>query len=324
MSVERDRIEAALLAAVQSTDPYLTEMATHLLLAGGKRLRPVIAVAAAQVGVRDLGRRGVTDAVVRGAVSCELVHLGSLYHDDVMDEAPTRRGVETVNVRWGNRQAVVAGDFLLARASEFAASLGSEIASLLAATIGRLCEGQVEELQRTYDPSRTVESYLSSINGKTASLFAVSARIGALAAQQPRNVAETLTKVATEYGMVFQIVDDILDITATDSALGKPAGHDIIAGVYTYPVLATLAAGGSTAEELRDLLGVPLHGEGWLRVLEIIRSGPGLAAAVDLATKYASTARAALSNLPDCPVAHAICHAPQALLDSLVFLQHNK
>lgn len=318
MSEERDRIEAALLGAVQSTDPYLTEIASHLLTAGGKRLRPVIAVAAAQVGVRDPEHGGVSDDVVRGAISCELVHLGSLYHDDVMDEATTRRGVETVNARWGNLQAVVAGDFLLARASEIAASLGNEISGLLAVTIGRLCEGQVEELQRTYDPSRTVESYLSSINGKTASLFAASARIGALAAQQPRDVVETLTKVATEYGMVFQIVDDILDLTSTDSELGKPAGHDIKKGVYTFPVLVALASGGSAAEELRALLGAPLRVEQWLRALEIVRSGPGLASAVDLARGYAANALAAQSSLPDCAATQAICCAPQMLLDSVV------
>lgn len=317
MSGERDRIEAALFGAVQSKDPYLTELAAHLMAAGGKRLRPVMAVAAAQVGAVEPERGGVLDDVVQGAVSCELVHLGSLYHDDVMDEAATRRGVETVNAKWGNLQAIVAGDFLLARASGIAASLGNEVAGLLAATIGRLCEGQVEELRHTYDPARTVKSYLSSVNGKTASLFAASARIGAIVAGQPREIVDTLTDVATEYGMVFQIVDDILDLTATDSELGKPAGHDIKEGVYTFPVLATLASGGSPAEELLDMLGSPLCREQWLRALEIVRSGPGIASALDLAGGYASNASAALTSLPDCAAAQAFCRAPQALIDSL-------
>lgn len=317
MSGERDRIEAALFGAVQSKDPYLTELAAHLMAAGGKRLRPVMAVAAAQVGAVEPERGGVLDDVVQGAVSCELVHLGSLYHDDVMDEATTRRGVETVNAKWGNLQAIVAGDFLLARASGIAASLGNEVAGLLAATIGRLCEGQVEELRHTYDPARTVTSYLSSVNGKTASLFAASARIGAIVAGQPREIVDTLTDVATEYGMVFQIVDDILDLTATDRELGKPAGHDIKEGVYTFPVLATLASGGSLAEELLDMLGSPLRREQWLRALEIVRSGPGIASALDLAGGYASNASAALASLPDCAATQAFCRAPQALIDSL-------
>ncbi|MFM8907322.1 MAG: polyprenyl synthetase family protein, partial [Actinomycetota bacterium] len=135
MAVDRERVEVALRSAVRTPDAYLTEIASHLIVAGGKRLRPVLAVAAAQVG----NDGAVSDNVIQGAIACELVHLGSLYHDDVMDESTTRRGVETVNAKWGNLQAIVAGDFLLARASEIAASLGDEIAGLLARTIGRLC-----------------------------------------------------------------------------------------------------------------------------------------------------------------------------------------
>ncbi len=140
MDADRDRVEAALLDAVRTRDAYLTEIASHLIVAGGKRLRPVMTVAAAQVG----GQSPVSDEVILGGISCELVHLGSLYHDDVMDESPERRGVETVNAKWGNLQAILAGDFLLSRASEIAASLGTEVAGLLARTIGWLCEGQIE------------------------------------------------------------------------------------------------------------------------------------------------------------------------------------
>ena len=140
MDGDRERVEAALLAAVRTRDAYLTELASHLIVAGGKRLRPVMTIAAAQVG----GKAKVLDDVIQGAIACELVHLGSLYHDDVMDESTMRRGVDTVNAKWGNLQAIVAGDFLLARASGIAASLGNEIAGLLARTIAQLCEGQIE------------------------------------------------------------------------------------------------------------------------------------------------------------------------------------
>ena len=119
---------------------------------------------------------------MRGGVACELVHLGSLYHDDVIDESDTRRGVETVNAKWGNLQAILAGDFLLSKASEIAASLGTEVAGLLARTIGWLCQGEVEQLRHTYDVGRTEDSYLSSINGKTATLFGTAARIGGIVA----------------------------------------------------------------------------------------------------------------------------------------------
>jgi geranylgeranyl pyrophosphate synthase len=139
-STPRDlgRVEGALRDAVHTPDDLLNEMASHLVLAGGKRLRPLLATVAARAGGAS-----VSDEVIRGGVAVELVHLGSLYHDDVLDEAETRRGVESVNAKWGNLKAILAGDFLLARASELAASLGAEVAGLLGHTIGRLCEGEV-------------------------------------------------------------------------------------------------------------------------------------------------------------------------------------
>ena len=177
--------------------------------------------------------RRLHERAVQGGISCELVQTGSLYHDDVMDEADTRRGVDTVNAKWGNLQAILAGDFLLSRASEIAASLGTEVAGLLARTIGRLCEGQIEELRHTYNAARPEASYLSSISGKTASLFSTAARIGGLVADLDRPVIDALTEYGEAFGMVFQIADDLLDVTATDEQLGKPAGHDMVEGVYT-------------------------------------------------------------------------------------------
>src|SRR4051794_17508967 len=170
----------------------------------------------------------VSDEAVLGGVSVELVHLGSLYHDDVIDEATTRRTVESVNARWGNLTAILAGDFLLAKASEIAASLGSEVAALLAATIGRLCEGEVGELRSAYDVGRTESAYLQSIKGKTAALFSTACRIGGLVAELPREAVDALTAYGEGYGMAFQIVDDVLDVVASEEDLGKPAGHDLL------------------------------------------------------------------------------------------------
>ena len=182
--------------------------------------------------------------MVLGGVAVELVHLGSLYHDDVIDEAVTRRGVESVNARWGNLRAILSGDLLLARASEIAASLGTEVAALLAATIGQLCEGEVLELQDAFQVDRTEASYLASIEGKTASLFSAAARIGALVADLPRDRRRAAHQLRQRYGTAFQIVDDMLDLVATDEQLGKPAGHDLVEGVYTLPVLRALDAPG--------------------------------------------------------------------------------
>ena len=182
MDSDRQRVENALLESVRTPDAYLTEIASHLISAGGKRLRPVFTIVASQVGTDS----PASDDAVWGGVSCELVHLGSLYHDDVMDESTTRRGVDTVNAKWGNLQAILAGDFLLAKASEIAAGLGTEVAALLARTIGQLCEGQILELRHTYNVARPIDAYLSSINGKTASLYSTAARIGGIVAGHDR------------------------------------------------------------------------------------------------------------------------------------------
>ena len=309
MDADRDRIEQAMRASIVTSDPHLTELAAHLVVAGGKRLRPALAVVAAQV----FGDAASDDAV-RGGVACELVQTGSLCHDDVMDEATTRRGVETVNARWGNLQAILAGDFLLARASEIAASLGTEVAGLLARTIGWLCEGQIEELRHTYDVDRPESSYFTSIHGKTASLFGTSARIGALVAGFDRPTVDALTDYGNAYGMVFQIVDDVLDLTSTSERLGKPAGHDMVEGVYTLPVLLTLTSGGAAAAELRDLLGQPLGAAERDKALAIVRTEAGIRGALQAAIGYADQAVAALAPLPDTPATRALRDAPAALV----------
>lgn len=309
---DRDRVETALRAAVVTSDAYLTEIASHLIVAGGKRLRPMVAVAAAQVTGRP-----ASDDAVQGGIACELVHLGSLYHDDVMDEAETRRGVETVNARWGNLQAILAGDFLLSRASEIAASLGTEVAALLARCIGRLCEGQIEELRHTYDVTRAEPSYLASIEGKTASLYETAARIGGIVSGLDRPLVDALTDYGNAYGMVFQIVDDILDITSTDEELGKPAGHDMVEGVYTLPVIRTLSWDGPSADQLRELLGRPLDAAGRDQALAIVRADHGVAAAKEAAHEWVAKAEAACDRLPDSPATDALRRAPHALLAPL-------
>jgi heptaprenyl diphosphate synthase len=311
MDADLRRIEAAMLDAVVTPDTYLNEIASHLIIAGGKRLRPVLAVAGAQV----LGQSASHD-VVRGGVACELVHLGSLYHDDVMDEADTRRGVETVNAKWGNLQAILAGDFLLSRASEIAASLGTEVAGLLARTIGWLCEGQIEELRHTYDTTRSEASYLASIHGKTASLYGTAARIGGIAAGHDRPLIDALTEYGNSFGMVFQIVDDILDITATDAQLGKPAGHDIVEGVYTLPVLRTLGLGTDASAALAGLLGSPLDAAQQEQALSLVRSNDGLQSAIETAQEYVVRAVAACDDFPDSPATEALRAAPGALVMS--------
>ena len=309
LGADLEEVDAALRRSVGSDDPFLGEVASHLIVAGGKRIRPVLSVAAAAAG----GASASPD-VVQGAVSVELVHLGSLYHDDVMDNASTRRGVDSVNARWGNLVAIVAGDFLLARASEIAASLGTEVAGLLAATIGRLCEGQVGEVQSAFSPERTETSYLTAIAGKTASLMASACRIGALTAGLDRAHVDALTTFGEAFGMTFQIRDDVLDIIGTDADLGKPAGHDLMEGVYTLPVIRALGIP-EAGPELRALLGGPLAEPERDKAIEIVRSTGALESSLALARRYADTAATALA--PMGPNAARLATFAHALLDEM-------
>ncbi len=311
---DRDRVEHELHAAVEAPTEALTEMARHLLGAGGKRVRPLFAVAAAACGHADDGQPAPRD-VILGGVSVELVHLGSLYHDDVIDEAVTRRGIESVNARWGNLRAILAGDFLLAKASEIAASLGTEVAGLLAATIGRLCEGEVRELNDAYQVARTEDAYLASIEGKTASLLSAACRIGAIVGGLDRADVDRLTEFGTAYGMAFQIVDDVLDVVATDEQLGKPAGHDLVEGAYNLPTLRALA--GPSGDQLREVLGTPIEGEAWERARSLIRGSEGVDEAIDVASSYVSDAVELLTPFEERPAAVALRGATRHLLDSL-------
>jgi len=308
----RSRIEEALRESVNSNIPHLTDVASHLIGAGGKRLRPMLAVCAAQI-TQD---GPVSREAILGAVTCELVNMGSLYHDDVMDEALTRRGVATANSLWGNSQAVVAGDFLLARASEIAASLGSTVARLCARTIGELCEGQTQELVTMYDPGRSIESYETSIRGKTAALFATCANMGATITGYDKPLREAVSRIGEAYGMVFQIVDDVLDVVSTDKDLGKPAGHDMQAGVYTLPVLLTLAETGPGPDKLRDLLSRRMTDQEAKEALEIVRGGRGVSGALAHAYKFVHLAEEQAESLPETRASEALKRAPRMLLES--------
>ena len=308
MQDELGRVETALRKAVLTEDPALTELASHLLAAGGKRLRPALAVAAGACA----GASPVSDAVILGGASVELVQLGSLYHDDVIDEAETRRGVESVNARWGNLRAILAGDFLLARASEIAASLGTEVAGLLAATIAAMCEGEVRELTTAYSVQRTEASYLAAVAGKTATLFAAACRIGAIVTGQSEAAIEALTEYGHRYGMAFQVVDDVLDVIATEEELGKPAGQDLATGVYTLPVIRALAS--AEGAELEALLGGPLDAPDveWARGL--IKRTDAVEEALVVARTYEEEAVGALKALDPGPAVDGLAAAALAVV----------
>src|ERR1700722_7687840 len=287
------RLEPLLTASVLTGDGFLDEVTTHLIAAGGKRLRPLLALAAATGGSRD-----ATEDDLLGGVAVELVHLASLYHDDVIDEATIRRNVESVNSRFGNLVAIVAGDYLLARSAAIAAGLGTEIAELLADTLGRLCQGQVTEVRSAFQISRSREDYLASISGKTAALTATSCRIGALTGGLPASEIDACTEFGRNFGMVFQIRDDILDITATDGQLQKPAGQDLAEGIYTLPALIALADP-DACPDLRALLGQPLAQPERDKARTIVMATNGIGAAVEVARSYVDEAKTATAGIAE-------------------------
>ena len=304
------RVEESLRVEVRCDLDFLSTVARHLIDAGGKRIRPGLAIAAA--GIDDPEGRSCSDDVIAGAVAVELVHMGSLYHDDVIDGATTRRNVTSVNATWDNATAILAGDFLLARASQIAASLGTEVAELLAVTIGRLCEGQIREYQDAYNCNRTVRDYELSVGGKTASLLAASCRVGAIVSGLPAPLTEALSDFGHSYGMAFQIIDDILDVISSDDELGKPAGHDLVEGNYTLPVL--LAVRSPDGARLRSILGPGLSPDEGSLARRIIRSGPGVGEAFAAASVWAGRAASALTEFPDTPAAGALRAAAEHLL----------
>lgn len=289
LAADLERVEVALQASVRSQDPFLGDVAAHLISAGGKRLRPALTLCAAYAAG---GVAPVSDDVVTGAVAVELVHLGSLYHDDVIDEAETRRGVPSVNARWSNIVAILAGDYLLARASELAASLGAEVAALLAATIGELCRGQVLELQHLFDVERTEDLYFSAIDGKTASLFGTACRIGGMVSRVDGATLDALTDFGQRLGTCFQIVDDVLDVTGTEETLGKPAGNDLLEGVYTLPVIYAL----EREPALREVLGRKLDDAQMEEARRLATSDGAVDAALDAAREQATLADKALGS----------------------------
>ena len=230
-----EKLEKRLFEVTVSEDTYLTEISQYLMEAGGKRFRPIISLLAGELGTEN------KDKVIDAGISVELIHLGSLYHDDVIDEATTRRGVESTNRKWNATLAILAGDYLLARSSELAAdNLGLESVKLLASTYAELVVGQTKEVQFSFDTKHGTDDYLEVISGKTASLIRTSAKLGAMASNSSSELIESISSWAWHSGIIFQITDDILDLNSDTETLGKPAGNDILEGTYTLPVLLAL------------------------------------------------------------------------------------
>ncbi|MET9970175.1 polyprenyl synthetase family protein [Streptomyces sp. NPDC006356] len=291
-------VEEGLLEATKSEVPFITEAAQHLVRAGGKRFRPLLVMLTAQFGDR------YAPGIVPSAVVVELTHLATLYHDDVMDEAEVRRGVDSANTRWGNSVAVLTGDFLFARASHILADLGPEAVRVQAEAFERLVTGQILETAGPQDGRDPVEHYLDVLSGKTGSLVAVSCRFGAMMSGADETVVDVLTQYGERLGVAFQLADDVLDIASDSHESGKTPGTDLREGIPTMPVLRLRerAARLGLAEDvaLCELLDSDLSDDARLaEALAQLRVHPALEQARRDTVRYAEDARAALAPLPE-------------------------
>jgi heptaprenyl diphosphate synthase len=303
------RVEEALRTAVDSEHAFVSEAAGHLVAAGGKRFRPLLALLAAELG--DPRAPGVTEA----AVVCELTHLATLYHDDVMDEAAVRRGAPSANSRWSNSIAILTGDFLFARASDLLADLGPEAVRIQARTFERLVTGQILETVGPRPGDDPVAHHLQVLADKTGSLVATSARFGASFAGVRQDLVAALTAFAEEVGVAFQLSDDLLDIVSQDGASGKAPGTDLREGIATLPALFALAGDDPAEARLRELVSRPLTDDTeHTEALELLRSSAALVRATGVLQEYADRARARLSAVPEGPVREAL----RALCDYVV------
>jgi geranylgeranyl pyrophosphate synthase len=303
-------VDERITSALGEHDALLGPASVRVAEAGGKRLRPLFTVACAALGnVFD-------ERVVAAAASVELVQIGSLVHDDILDVAATRRGRPTINASEGVDHALLAGDYILARAAEQAASVSQEAALLVASALTELCEGQVLELRDAFHADRTLDAHLASIRGKTAALFECACRLGAHTGGLPDHNASAVAKFGAAFGMSFQVLDDVLDLIGDAERLGKPTGTDIAAGVYTLPVITALR--GPRGAELRRLLPAP-PGDGAeagdeadvAAALEVVRASGSIAAALATMDRYADEARRAVAHLNQATVGEGLWAFPR-------------
>ncbi|MEA5648443.1 polyprenyl synthetase family protein [Cutibacterium granulosum] len=285
-------VEEELSRQAGADTPFVTEAANHIISAGGKRFRPLLVTLCSQFG------KPVADVdLVRAAVVMELTHVASLYHDDVMDEASIRRGAESANSRWGNSVAIMVGDFLFARASETVAKLGTEYVALQARTFSRLVQGQIAETRGPQPDEDPLEHYLQVVSDKTASLISAAAVFGAMVSDASAEIVESLREFGEQIGSVFQLSDDIIDITSTRT--GKTPGTDLREGVATLPTLMLQASTDPADDELKDLLTADLMDQHNLdRALAGLRASHVIDEARAVVQRRADLARGHLAILP--------------------------
>lgn len=303
-----DQVEALLSSHIQGDYPLLIETSRHLVDAGGKRFRPLITLLASHFG------KGQSDQVIAAAVVCELTHVATLYHDDVMDEAKLRRGVSSANSRWSNTVAILTGDYLFSKASDLLADLGPEAVRLQAKTFERLVIGQIQETQGAKSGDDALKHYLQVVSDKTGSLIATSARFGAMLSGADREIVETLTKFGEKIGIAFQLADDVIDISSDASQSGKVPGTDLKEGIPTLVTLQIMSSNLEQDQELKQLLQSPIPEEKIAEVLIKLRQHNALKDAKSYLHNLSLEAKQLLQPLPAIPARSAL----EGLCDAVI------
>ena len=304
------QVEALLRSHTRSEYPFVDETAHHLVTAGGKRLRPLLTLLTAQYGDSN------ADGVIAAAVACEITHLATLYHDDVMDEAPLRRGVESANMRWGNTIAILTGDFLFAKSSDLLADLGPAAVRLQARTFERLVIGQIMETQGPNPGQDPLEHYLKVVADKTGSLIAASARYGGMISKAPAEITDTVTIFGEKIGVAFQLADDVIDIASESNQSGKTPGTDLREGVPTLVTLNVMKSTDSADADLKQLLSAPIEDEATVQqVLVALRNHKALDQSRQQLIQVAKEARGALGPLPINDATGALMSLCDAVID---------
>ncbi len=305
-------VESLLATHIKGEYPLVVETSRHLVEAGGKRFRPMLAILASYFGT------GPNQKVIESAVVCELTHVATLYHDDVMDEAPLRRGVPSANSRWGNTVAILTGDYLFSKASDLLADLGPEAVRLQAKTFERLVIGQIEETQGAKEGNDPLQHYLRVVTEKTGSLIAASARFGALFGGAPADVTETLTAFGEKIGIAFQLADDVIDIASDSNQSGKTPGTDLKEGVPTLVTLQIMKSKDPKDSKLRERLSKPVPESEVTQVIAELRNHQALVDAKTYLHQLAREAKAMLSSLPSNNAKIALESLCDAIVDRTV------
>ncbi|MCI7551609.1 MAG: polyprenyl synthetase family protein [Actinomycetaceae bacterium] len=295
-----ERVERMLNSVVNVDDLVVDPVTSHLAKAGGKRLRPALCLMAAELGPNSASRE-----VFEACLVVELTHLASLYHDDVMDEAPLRRGVESAQLVFGNSSAILAGDVLFARASSIIADLGPQAVKLHAQTFERLCSGQLHEVVGVRGSEDPIEHYIHVLADKTGSLIAASARYGVIFSGGSDEVAEAVARYGELLGVAFQLADDVIDLVSDPEATGKTPGTDLLEGVDTMPtlLLRTQAAAGTIDDAGKEILalldsGHLAEGDNLARAVALLKDHEVVAHTKELAERLAVDAVNELDPLP--------------------------